>query len=88
MSAEERRGNGLEGLALTAEQSPLVFLELLYKLRVRDVMAKDLVTIGRDATMRELKELLKSRGVTGVPVVEGRRLFGVVSVEDVIHEQM
>ena len=84
MSAEERRRTGLEGLALTAEQSPLVFLELLYKLRVRDVMAKDLVTIGRDATMRELKELLKARGVTGVPVVEGRRMFGVVSVEDVI----
>lgn len=84
MSAEERRGSGLEGLALTAEQSPLVFLELLYKLRVRDVMAKDLVTIGRDATMRELKDLLKARGVTGVPVVEGRRMFGVVSVEDVI----
>lgn len=84
MSAEERRGNGLEGLALSAEQSPLVFLELLYKLRVRDVMAKDLVTIGRDATMRELKDLLKTRGVTGVPVVEGRRMFGVVSVEDVI----
>ena len=48
----------MEPLQLTAEQSPLLFLELLYKLRVRDVMAKDLITITRSATMRDLKKLM------------------------------
>ena len=71
-------------IPISAEQSPLLFLELLYKLRVRDVMARDLVTIRRDATMRDLQRLLQARRVSGVPVVEDKRLFGIVSIEDLI----
>ncbi|NCA82010.1 MAG: CBS domain-containing protein [Opitutae bacterium] len=71
-------------LPISAEQSPLLFLELLYKLRVRDVMARNLVTIRRDAPMRELKTLMQERRVSGVPVVEDQRLFGIVSIEDLI----
>ncbi len=71
-------------IPITTEQSPLLFLELLYKLRVRDVMAGDLVTIRRDATMRELKQLMQDKKVSGVPVVENKRLFGIVSIEDLI----
>ena len=69
-------------IPISAEQSPLLFLELLYKLRVRDVMARDLVTIRRDASMRELQRLMQARRVSGVPVVESGRLFGIVSIED------
>lgn len=71
-------------IPISAEQSPLLFLELLYKLRVRDVMARDLVTIRRDATMRELQRLMQARRVSGVPVVENGRLFGIVSIEDLL----
>ena len=71
-------------LPISAEQAPLLFLELLYKLRVRDVMARNLVTIRRDAPMRELKTLMQARRVSGVPVVEDKRLFGIVSIEDLI----
>ena len=71
-------------LPISADQSPLLFLELLYKLRVRDVMSSRLVTIGRSATMRDLKELMKVNRVSGVPVVENRRLYGIVSIEDLL----
>ena len=71
-------------IPISAEQSPLLFLELLYKLRVRDVMVRDLVTIRRAATMRELQQLMQARRIPGVPVVEERRLFGIVSIEDLI----
>ena len=71
-------------IPISAEQSPLLFLELLYKLRVRDVMARDLVTIRRDASMRELQRLMQARRVSGVPVVESGRLFGIVSIEDLL----
>ncbi|MBR6021309.1 MAG: CBS domain-containing protein [Kiritimatiellae bacterium] len=66
------------------DQSPLLFLELIYKLRVRDVMTPNPVTIARSATMRELKALMQSRRISGVPVVEHNRLYGMVSVEDLI----
>ena len=71
-------------IPISAEQSPLLFLELLYKLRVRDVMARDLVVVRRSASMRELKALMQEKRVSGVPVVEDKRLFGIVSVEDLL----
>ena len=71
-------------IPISAEQSPLLFLELLYKLRVRDVMARNLVTIRRDATMRDLQRLMQAKRVSGVPVVEDQRLFGIVSIEDLL----
>ena len=71
-------------LPIPQDQSPLLFLELIYKLRVRDVMSSNLVTIARDATMRELKALMQERRISGVPVVENKRLYGMVSIEDLL----
>lgn len=71
-------------IPISADQSPLLFLELIHKLRIRDVMTGNLVTIPRNATMRELKELMQSRRVSGVPVVENKRLYGMVTIEDLL----
>ena len=52
---------------------------------VRDVMQKDIVTIGPDATVRELADLLIDKGITGVPVLEtDGTVAGVVSTWDVV----
>lgn len=71
-------------IPISADQSPLLFLELIHKLRIRDVMTGNLVTIPRNATMRELKDLMQSRRVSGVPVVENKRLYGMVTIEDLL----
>lgn len=67
-----------------SDKSPLVFLELLYKLRVRDVMSEHLYSLPRSATMRELQLLMAEKRITGVPVVENRRLYGIVTIENLI----
>ena len=71
-------------IPIAPDQSSLVFLELIHKLRIRDVMSGSLVTIRRDATMRELKDLMQSRRISGVPVVENKRLYGMVTIEDLL----
>lgn len=53
-------------------------------LRVRDIMTTDVVTVSPQATLREVAELLAARHVSGVPVVEGGRVVGVVSASDVL----
>jgi CBS domain-containing protein/anti-sigma regulatory factor (Ser/Thr protein kinase) len=58
--------------------------ELVYELRISEVMTPNVITIRSDATMGELKELLRIRRISGVPVVEGDRLVGIVSVENLI----
>ncbi|MBO7721633.1 MAG: CBS domain-containing protein [Kiritimatiellae bacterium] len=65
--------------------SPLVIMELLQRLRVKDVMrSSDIVSVVRSDSMRFAQNLMKRNHISGVPVLEDKRLFGVVSVNDII----
>ncbi|GFP23489.1 hypothetical protein HKBW3S44_00793 [Candidatus Hakubella thermalkaliphila] len=57
--------------------------ELLRELRVEEVMTRRLVSVSGDFTMAQVKELLRKHRISGVPVLEGEALVGVVSIEDV-----
>lgn len=53
-------------------------------LRLRDIMATDILTIPSEASVREAMELLSRHHVSGVPVVNGSSLVGVVSATDLM----
>jgi CBS domain-containing protein len=53
-------------------------------LTAADVMTTDVVSIDPDRPIQEIAELLYSRGISGVPVVEDGRVVGVVSEGDLI----
>lgn len=57
-------------------------------MRVSDVMTKDPVTTGPEATLKEVARLLGEHGISGVPVVgiEGEPL-GVVSEADILAKE-
>ena len=68
-----------------ADDSPLVIMELLQRLRVKDVMRDhDIISVVRTDSMRFAQNLMKRNHISGVPVVEVKRLFGIVSVNDII----
>jgi len=69
---------------LTPENSPLSLVELIYSTRIRDVMTREVITINRHATMRTAQERMRDNGITGLPVVEDKRLFGIISIHDLI----
>lgn len=57
----------------------------LTDLRVADIMVHPVVTVGLDATVAELIEVLTRNQISGVPVVgEDARLEGVVTATDVL----
>lgn len=58
--------------------------ELTYELKVKDVMATDVVTVTPHSTMSKLREILRTKRISGTPVVEGNKLVGIVSIEDLI----
>ena len=58
--------------------------ELVYRLRVEEVMREEVISVAPEMGMREFKELLRSRRISGAPVVEDGRLVGVISLEDLI----
>jgi CBS-domain-containing membrane protein len=53
------------------------------RVRARDLMTRDVFSVGRDTPLREVAELLAERGVAGVPVLDAEgRVEGVISEKD------
>ena len=89
MAAHEQKrvrrvsGPGLPGSK--GEGEPLVIMELLQRLRVKDVMRDhDIASVVRTDSLRYAENLMKRYHVSGVPVLEDKRLFGIVSIQDII----
>ncbi len=59
-------------------------LELIFKLKIKDVMTRNVFTAGRTSTMRDIQRIMKDERITGVPIVENSRLVGIVSMEDIL----
>ncbi|MBN2077878.1 MAG: CBS domain-containing protein [Spirochaetes bacterium] len=59
-------------------------VEILFELKVSDVMRKDIITIGPRDMMSNLKKILREHRISGLPVVDDGRLVGVISIEDLI----
>jgi CBS domain-containing protein len=53
-------------------------------LTATDVMTREVVSVGPDTPVRAIAELLYTRRISGVPVLEEGRLIGVVSEGDLI----
>ena len=67
-----------------AADEPLVLLELIQRLKVRAVMTSELATVPRSASMHEVQELMRKLKISGVPVEENGRFFGLISIDDII----
>jgi CBS domain-containing protein/anti-sigma regulatory factor (Ser/Thr protein kinase) len=74
----------MESLPIDAEGGPQVVLELIYRLKVKDVMHADVVTASPEESLRAVQAKMRERGITGVPLVEADRLVGLVSIGDII----
>ena len=58
--------------------------ELIYELKTGQIMTEDPITVTPDCLMSELKEILRVKRISGVPVVEAGELVGIISIEDLI----
>ena len=57
---------------------------LLAKLTVREVMARPVVTVEADAPLEKAALLMEERKIGGLPVMEGERLVGIITVTDML----
>ena len=73
-----------KALAVDVRHQPLVLLELIQRLKVRDVMTRDVVCLERCIPLWEAQRLMKEKHISGIPVVEDGRLFGLISTDDII----
>ncbi|MDX2452014.1 CBS and ACT domain-containing protein [Desulfosarcina sp.] len=72
--------------ASASDATSLDVHELLYlvsKIKVADIMTRDVVTVNQDWTMEEAADLMLDRKISGAPVVDDKRqLCGVITQTD------
>lgn len=57
-------------------------------MKVREVMSSGVITVGRDAGLKDVAALLAEHGISGVPVVDGAgEVLGIVSKTDILIKQ-
>ncbi len=63
----------------------LVIRELITRLRVSDVMCRDLITSTPTAPLREIQDTMRKSRISGVPIVnDTNHIIGLVTVDDII----
>jgi CBS domain-containing protein/anti-sigma regulatory factor (Ser/Thr protein kinase) len=73
-----------EDIPISTVDSPSVVLELIYQLKIKDVMATAVITGGKSQTMRHIQAIMRENRITGVPIVDGQKVAGIVSIDDIV----
>ena len=74
----------MQVLPINTENSPSVIMEMIFRLKIKDVMTREVKTAGKDSSMRDIQAIMKEERITGVPITDGSRLMGIVSMEDLL----
>ncbi len=57
-------------------------------MQVKDIMVKEVITVHKNATIKEIAKILVENSISGVPVVDDEgALVGVVSEGDLLHKE-
>lgn len=56
-------------------------------MKAREIMTRDVRTVGPDTTVTEIAKILLEQRISGVPVVEDGLIIGIVSEGDLIHRR-
>ncbi|MDR3193057.1 MAG: CBS domain-containing protein, partial [Treponema sp.] len=73
-----------EDIPISTVDSPSAVLELIYQLKIKDVMVNAVVTAERTDSMRYIQTLMRENYITGVPITEEGGLVGIVSIDDIV----
>ena len=58
--------------------------ELMYQIKVEEVMTRNVVCFPSASTFRQIQLCMKNRGFSGTPIVDNGDLVGIVSIDDII----
>lgn len=56
---------------------------LLSKLKIKEIMAKDVITVTEDAPIEEAARIMVDNSVSGLPVMNGDKVVGIITETDI-----
>jgi CBS domain-containing protein/anti-sigma regulatory factor (Ser/Thr protein kinase) len=73
-----------QDIPISTVDSPSVVLELIYQLKIKDVMNGAVITGKKTDTLRHIQAVMRENYITGIPIVEKRMLVGIISIDDIV----
>ncbi len=58
-----------------------------FNTKVEEIMSKDLKTITKDKTLKEAAKIMAAHGIRRLPVVEGEKLIGIITMDDILRAE-
>ncbi len=55
------------------------------EIKVGDIMAKDVISVSKNATVKEITELMEKHDIGSIVVTVGKKAEGIVTERDVVH---
>ncbi len=77
--------NRLMGLLTLADLKQALIPSMLGDLTLADMMIKEPLTVGPDDDIEIAAQLIYKHKISGLPVVENRRLMGIITESDILH---
>lgn len=74
----------LPGIPISTTGSPSVILELIHRVKVKDVMTSKVHTAEKTTPLKVIQAIMRENKISGVPILEDYRLVGMISVDDII----
>lgn len=74
----------LHQIPIDTDKSSPIIIELVYRLKVRDIMTAPVHGCAAEDSMRSVQLNMREQGMSGMPVLDDQRLIGIVSMDDVI----
>jgi CBS domain-containing protein/anti-sigma regulatory factor (Ser/Thr protein kinase) len=69
---------------MTDNLTSLKVQELAYELKVADAMSTEVISVASDATIMNVRETLRDKRISGLPVVDDHKLVGIISIENLL----
>ncbi|MCL2126802.1 MAG: CBS domain-containing protein [Treponema sp.] len=66
------------------DESPSIVLDLIYQHKIKDAMETAVITCRRDHTLRHIQAVMRENNITGIPIVDGPKLAGMVTIGDIV----
>ena len=74
-----------DSFPISTVDSPAVVLELIYQLKIKDVMTTAVICAKKTDTLRHIQALMRESYITGIPIKEDDKLIGLVSIDDIVN---
>ena len=72
-------------IPINQDNSPEAVIDILFKLKVKEVMTHPILTATPSDTLRHIQQVMKKNRITGVPIADANnKLLGIVSMDDIV----